>query len=206
VSYSEILNRYQKHPELLECDLADAIRIDQQNMLSDMVRQAEIFMHWAILHAHADQAAKRQKRVVEEEILPRARVRAEAVCAENGRRATVQNMNDIAMSDPEYTVAVKLLEKLQQTAAVMKRVEEAFRQRKDMLQSLNSRQRVELESLPIDKPNKTFSAELTEGERAWFEPSTDGRGTDETNKKPVTDAEMEAWADRYKAIRKAKRS
>ena len=147
-TYQELYDELKDDPVALQAAIEEAVRIDQQAMLFDLLRQAQVFATWGFLLALADTEAKRLRLRMEEEVLPAARQQAEAVLKEQDRKATVQAKDDLARQDKNYKAAQHAFLLANERASVFKRVVEALSHKRDMLQSLNSRAKVELGALP----------------------------------------------------------
>ncbi len=150
-SYDEIYDRLKNDPAALQRGIAEVVRVSDDDVLTSMLRQAQTFMEWAYLQVRAEMDAKRARLYLEETILPLCRVKAEAHLKDAGERATVEKKHDLAVNEEDYKLAQQHYLVAQERALVLKRVVDALFQKKDMLQSLNSRQRVELDALPHDR-------------------------------------------------------
>ncbi len=149
-SYQQQYNELKKDPEALQARIEEAVVMNREAIHTDLLRQAQIFMSWAYMHALAERDAKRLKLNLEEDVLVSARRKAETQLLGEDKRPTIEAKNDIARSDPSYKVAQKVYIQAETLALVLKRVLEALTHKRDMLQSLNSRQKVELSALPED--------------------------------------------------------
>ena len=141
-SYDEIYERLKNDPAAMQQEIAQIVRVSDDDVLSSMMRQASVFMEWAYLQVRAEIDAKKARIYLEETILPLCRVKAEAYLKAEGERATVEKKNDLAKNEEDYRIAQNHYLVAQERALVLKRVVDALFQKKDMLQSLNSRQRV----------------------------------------------------------------
>jgi len=151
MNYSSLLKELQADLSLLQKEVMDAVRLDQNAMLMDMVRMSSLHGKWAFLSSLAEAEVKKHKRIVEEEILPLCRTEAEQLCKEQNRKVLKQTLDDIAKEDPGYKSAMEELDTLHLLASILKNAAvAALLTKRDMLQSLNSRQKVELGALPHD--------------------------------------------------------
>lgn len=152
-TYQELYDGLKDNPVRLQEAIEGAVRIDQQAMLHDLMRQAQVFATWGYLLALAETEAKRLRLRMEEDVLPAARLQAEDVLKEQEKKATVQAKDDMARQDPRYKEVQQKFLAANERAQIFKRVVEALGHKRDMLQSLNSRAKVELGALP----NEDFS-------------------------------------------------
>ena len=155
-SYSSLLTQLKTDPAFLQKEVTKAVRVSKSAIQMDMVRMSSLYMKWAFLSSLAEADVRRQKRRIEEEILPGCRSEAEELCKEQKRKVLKQTLEDIAKEDPGYVSAVTELEDFQLIATILKKVEIALLTKRDMLQSLNSRQKVELVALPHDHDSYDF--------------------------------------------------
>jgi hypothetical protein len=150
VNYRLLLEQLFQSPNMLEEELRAVCVVDQNAIRTDIVRQSSLYMKWAYLSSLAENKTAMLKRKIEEEILPAARAEAEHRLVERGRKVFKQTIEDIAYESTIYRVAREDLENWKLVTSILRKVEFALVQKKDMLQSLNSRQKVELSALPED--------------------------------------------------------
>lgn len=150
-SYDQLYDEIKNNPALLQQRIADSVRVSSEDVLTSMLRQAQVFMEWAYLASRAEMDAKKARLYLEEEIEPKLREEAEGILKANGERATVERKRDVVVQHPDYKTSKQHWLVAQERALVLKRVVDALFQKKDMLQSLNSRQKVEFEALPADR-------------------------------------------------------
>jgi hypothetical protein len=142
--YQQDYQRLKDDPDSLEALIARDVRVSQQDVIADILKQSQIFMAWSYYHVLAEYDAKVLKLRLTEEVYPACRKDAEQKVLDDGRKATKDTIHDYAVLNPVYKVAQENFLWAERRAHVLKAVVEALRQKKDMLQSLNSRQRVEL--------------------------------------------------------------
>lgn len=147
-TYQQIYDGLKESPENLQAAIEDAVRIDRQAVLHDLMRQAQVFSTWGYLLALAETEAKRAKLSMEEDALPAARVNAAKLLKEREEKVTVKAKDDLAIQDMAYRAAQAIYITASERVSIYKRVLEALSQKRDMMQSLNSRAKVELGSLP----------------------------------------------------------
>lgn len=150
-TYQDLYNRLKDDPEALQVEIEDTVRLSRDLILTDILTQAQRYMTWSYLHALAETDARRLKLNMEEDVLPAARLKAIVVLKEAGEKVTVQSKDDIARSDPSYKQVQVMHNAATQRAMIFRRVVEALGHKRDMIQSLNSRQKVELSALPEDE-------------------------------------------------------
>ena len=195
-TYEELYESLKRDPGMLQHEIARAVRIDRDRLHTDMLHHATVYMTWGYLEALAHRDAKKAKAHLEEELLPQARIKAELELKKVGRKATVRAIDDVAHSDPTYLIARNAMLDAQAFASVLKRVVEALSHRKDMLQSLNSRQKVELDSLPADhNPFDESDYQIQAPRQTEQEYQTEAQ----------LRAEIHEGAERLRALKRAKR-
>lgn len=218
-SYQDLYKRLKDDPEALQREIEDVVRVNRESILTDMLRQAQVYMTWGYLHALAETDARRLKLNMEEDVLPAARVKAIAILEEQKRKATVQAKDDIARNDPSYKQIQGMVILANERVTIFRRVVEALGHKRDMLQSLNSRQKVELTALPEDSlpggwhktgPSSYCSGPLNPTEDNETCPHTEGRVLDAHQEGHLTpnhenvEAECADLARKYRDLRKKK--
>lgn len=151
-SYSQMYARLKKAPRSLENEIASAISINRDDVLRDMLTQAQTYMTWAFMGCLAERDLTNAKFYLEEELGPMLRTDARRVLEsqkeEGSGRITNIQVEDAVKKDKAYLNAAKEVRHAEALKAVFRKVEEAFKQRVQMLQSLNSRQKAELFAMP----------------------------------------------------------
>lgn len=199
-SYDELYDSLKNDPDALQREIASVVRVSDDDVLTSMLRQAQTFMEWAYLQVRAEMDAKKARLYLEEEMEPECRDRAEASLKEEGTRATKDRMQDIVVRMADYKTAQQHYLVAQERALVLKRVVDALFQKKDMLQSLNSRQRVELDALPHDRtPPSSWSPGLPDG------PVSDPRDDAPDEERVLAEAELGARIEKGRASFRTKR-
>lgn len=148
-TFHELFEHYVKNPDAVIGDAKDAIKINPQDVMRDMLFHTEQYLHWAHLASLADADARRKKREIQEILLPEARENARVDLETSGSKATIAAVNDIALSNKKYREAAARLDDAEELSSLLKKVELAMFQRRDMLQSFNSRQKLELSTMPL---------------------------------------------------------
>jgi hypothetical protein len=129
-------------------DMDEAITIAEDRVTDHQRTQAEVYLHWARLHAYATNMLQRQDDYIKQEIWPEAKLRVTDGFIARKVKPTNTAVDEIAMSDREYRVQCSERAQLQDLVRHLDKMERALVQRASMLQSIGARQRVELSSLP----------------------------------------------------------
>lgn len=147
---SELFVQLSASPIEFERAVRSDIAIVEESLLGDMARHAGIFLKWAHLSAMAEISFKRVENEVKyvrwKESKDRVRLRFNI----DEIKLTNVRLDEEAAADPEYQRHKQAVYAAEEIMLYFKKVESAMWQRKDMLQSVNSRQRVELDALPSD--------------------------------------------------------
>lgn len=145
-NYSSLFESFLQDPNLLEQTALTDLEIDRDLPLDDYLHtQASHYFKWGALAAIAEGRAARQKYRVKEELWPIARTNARTYLKTAGEKITEGAVDDKAMLDAVYRKGLELLNDLEVVANTLRSAERAMAQRVDMLRSVNSRQRSELE-------------------------------------------------------------
>lgn len=105
-------------------------------------------MEWGYIHAAAEADARRAKYELQEDTRALFSGAAEAACKEAGKKATINNVQDqLVLLEPYRDARITFI-RAEQFATCCKHAVEAMKHRLYSLQSLNSRQKSELNSLP----------------------------------------------------------
>ncbi len=212
MDYYALYEELKKNPALLQAKITEAVKTDHEDVLQDMLRQASTYMKWGYVQVLAEQEAKKLKFHLDEEVMPVARAKAEKIILDSGQKATVQRTNDLAASDPNYTMTRNVLIEAQTLAAILKKVCESLAHKRDMLQSLNSRQKIELAAIPDESvpPIIWSSTTVRSGEQkvthkqAKQERKPIG-GTDPDEINHEVEGEVAKLAKNYRTLRRRKR-
>lgn len=140
MTYEELYRELQD-PEKFEKEIVADVEIKPAQLETQMVQQSSLYIKWAMLASVGDTFAKQMKITVEETLLPLAREKARESLKAQGRKATVQEVNDWAMQESAYKAGKEDYEKKRAFAQMLKKVEDTMIQKKDMLQSINARQK-----------------------------------------------------------------
>lgn len=141
-SYEVYWERLKQNPALLQAEVAAAVSLDPTHLVSAMYEQASTLMTWAYLASLAAAEADAAKFQLEEVVLPRLRAQARAEAG--SKKLTVQEAQDFASLHPDHIEAAAECRAAQALADTIRKVEFALGHRRDMIQTINSRQRIEL--------------------------------------------------------------
>lgn len=183
-SYTEIYDSLKNDPDKLQRDIAEAVRVSQDDVLTSMMRQAQLFMEWGYLQVLAEMDAKKARIQWEEVELPQCKAIAETRLKEAGEKFTVDRKLDMARQMPDYLTAYEHYLVALERSMIFAKVVDALRQKKDMIQSLNSRQRVELGAIQHERvPGGNSFLHDEPADVPTVDPSNEGR--------PQNDVELE---------------
>lgn len=147
-SYDQIYERLKSSPEALNAKLRRDCQVGDGDVVPSIQEQTQLYMEWGYLHAAAEADARRAKYELQEDIPALFRSKAEDACKEEGKKATIGNVQDkLVLLDPYREARITFI-RAEQLATCCKHAVEAMKQRLFSLQSLNSRQKSELNSLP----------------------------------------------------------
>jgi hypothetical protein len=146
--YAILYDQFLDDPESLEADANADLEITRDEPVDGyLYDQAQRYFKWASLASIAEAKASAQKHLVKEVLWPLARRNARIFLERSGGRITEGALDDGALMDEDYSQGRTKLVELEEVASVFRGAERAMQQRMEMLRSLNSRQRVELDKL-----------------------------------------------------------
>lgn len=134
----------------LKRETDELTKIYADNIEPDMYRQAQAALAMGTMAAVAGDQLKQYKLHIEREVLPSARERAERLLNSAGQKITISGVDSKADAQPIMVRCYKALLEYELALAILTKAEGAMWQRKDMLQSINSRNRQELGTLQDD--------------------------------------------------------
>lgn len=137
-SYSEDYNKFRRDSALLEAEMSKAFALDRENPANTMETQSGDYAYWAILASKAEYEENRLKAELKG-VLGAAR----ELARKQLEKPTKDQVDDYAHQNPIYAAKNDEYLQAQLLTALFKKAEEALKQRKDMLQSINSRQKAE---------------------------------------------------------------
>lgn len=109
--------------------------------------QAELYRKWAQLYAISADHLSRLKDHIKDVVWSDCYLRAIDTLESEDKRATEKKVEALAKSDPAWQRHQQLMRDAELIAANFRAMEQAMIQRKEMLQSINSRQCKELSSI-----------------------------------------------------------
>ncbi len=146
-SYEETFERLKGNRALFNAKLRKDCLVGDGDVVPSIQRQAQTYMEWGYLHALAESHCRRAKYELQEDVPAIFRDRAEDACKAAGKKSTINNVQDqLVLLDP-YRDARNTFIEAEELALRCKHAVEAMRQKLFSLQSLNSRQKSELNSL-----------------------------------------------------------
>lgn len=150
--YERIYERFITDPGQLEDMAFRDLVVDRDAIPTNMLTQHEKYLKWGMLVAIAEAKFNEEQRLIVEEIWPRARRLARKTLESVGTKPTEGAIEEEAYGDEDFLTASRRRAKHRFLADILKKVESAAWQRKDMLMGLNSRQKSELSGYPHDTP------------------------------------------------------
>ena len=147
-TFDQLYARLRESPEALNAKLRADCQMGDGDVIPSLQRQAQTYMEWGYIHAAAEAEARRAKYEFQEDIPALFRERAEDACKAEGKKATINSVQDkLVLMDPYRDARIAFI-KAEQLANCAKHAVEAMKHRLYSLQSLNSRQKSELNTLP----------------------------------------------------------
>lgn len=146
----QTLKRYFENPDELHSDLERDQVIHEETVRMELARQAELFSKWSRLEILANEQLEAYKEHTNVTIWLSAKAQARGVLKASGEKDTASRAEELAYQSEGYLHAKHYLRKWETLAGLLKTAVATMYQRKDMLQSLNSRQKVDLDGLPSD--------------------------------------------------------
>lgn len=145
-SYETIYKRYRADLSVMEEDARNDLTIDRDDVLLNMLHQAELCFKWGRITALAQSEYEQTKRAYSASGWNAAKYAAREALSAAGEKITESRLDEEAWRNTGYQAIAKRLSEIELIYETLKKAESAMWQRKDMLQSLNSRQRAELET------------------------------------------------------------
>lgn len=152
-TYSQLYKRLIEDEALLEIEVAKAAALSPSNLMQAAYAQSSLYMTWCYMSSLANADMEKAKYNLNEVILPKLRGQCRELATshvevdEDGKRSrrkiTIQETNDWAQKQPEYLAAAEKLRTAEKYADIFRKVEFVLSAKKDMIQSINSRQRRE---------------------------------------------------------------
>lgn len=145
-SYEELFRRLEADKQAFQKKVAIDVNLDDSKVRASILDQTQKYMEWGYVAAKAATTARRMKYEFEEEVAPKCRRWAEDKLRDEGKKTTVKAIDDTAASFADYKAARDAYLAAEEFAALTKHVVEAMRHRLAMVQSLNSREKSELDN------------------------------------------------------------
>jgi hypothetical protein len=139
------------NPDLFEQESENVLKIPEGSIASAMIHQAELYRVWATYSVMANDELSRFKDYIKDVVWSDCRMAARQSLEENGEKVTESRLDELANRSNLYVKQREILRDAEIRAGKFRVVEQALLQKKDMLQSLNSRQCRELSMLPSEK-------------------------------------------------------
>lgn len=147
--YEELFDRIKMEPGFLQQKLQEDTEL-MEDVRNSILNQTQKYAEWGYLSALADTEAKRAKYVWQDEYQPTCRESAEADLGGGAKKPTLQAIADRAAKYPLWAKGREEYLAAEQLASICKAAVEAMKHRLFMVQSLNSRQKAELNAYPQD--------------------------------------------------------
>lgn len=132
------------NPEEFNARISRDVTIGDSDVLPKMQEQVQLYMFWGEAHARAEAEARKANYEFKDEVMGELRNRGRI---EMHGKPTVQALADWCCAQPQYKTARNKMIQAEEFAARCKHAVEAMRQRLHMIQSINSRQKSELNSI-----------------------------------------------------------
>jgi len=146
-TYEDLYKRLKANPKAFNAKLTEDCRVGDGDVLPSLQGQTQTYMEWGYIHAAAEADARRAKYEFQEDVPSIFREKAEDACKNAGNKITIGNVQDQLVLLDTYRDARATFIQAEQFALCCKHAVEAMRHRLYSLQSLNSRQKSELNSL-----------------------------------------------------------
>lgn len=139
---AEFYARVTTDPVYLEEELAKDSNVSRDEIMEGMAAQTGSFARWAYAAARAEDKAKKLKHRAEKIVFSEARLRARE--KGGGNKQTAADLEALANLDPEFQEAKAQQLEAEAIYELLHKAEFVLIQRRDMLQSMNSRQKEEM--------------------------------------------------------------
>lgn len=139
-TYEQLFDQIVEDREFLQNEIEKAVSLDHTNLASSMYQQSSLMMTWSYMASMAASRAERDKYILQDAVLPRVRDRIRT----GAGKITVQAVEDLASMDQEVISAAGRYRDSQELADILRKVEFALSHKRDMIQTINSRQRMDM--------------------------------------------------------------
>lgn len=146
-SFAQLYERLRDNPDAFNKKLKQDCAVGNGDVIPSIQAQTQLYMEWGAISAEADARARRAKYEFQEDVPADYRDKASAACQMEGKKVTINNVQDQLVKLDAYKDARERFIEEEKFASYCKHAVEAMKQRLFSLQSLNSRQKSELNSL-----------------------------------------------------------
>lgn len=136
---------------LEKISISDVFQVDRTNINEELSNQAALYAYFAVLASDAEaeaQEAKFDKEVLEAQKYAEYREACEK--SKDGTKITEALLKNLVINDEDVKKAELRLINSDKTASILTKLERAMAQRKDMVFSIASNARMELEQMKAD--------------------------------------------------------
>lgn len=128
-------------PEYLQETITKDLKVSEHMILGDLAKQPTLYAKWGYFESRAEEALRVNKAYYENCLA----VTREAVRSNTTKKLTVAETEDRALQQTAVQNFLKNYLDSQTIAHTIRRVREAIAQKHSMIQSINSRQKTEME-------------------------------------------------------------
>jgi len=147
-NYDQLYDRLRNDPAAFQAKLAEDVQVGDLDVVPLMGKQVQIYMSWGYISAKAEADARRAKYEFQEDCPSVLQALAEDNLKITGRKTTVAAVQAEVYGFKEYKDAREKFVEAEQFANFCRHAVEAMKHRLHMIQSINSRQKSELNTLP----------------------------------------------------------
>lgn len=145
-NFRDTYNRLCSDEDYFDSLAAEAVKVPE--MIEPAMRsQSERYRFWATCATMASDVASRLDDHRKDVVLSDCMLRAIESLEEAGQKPTEKKIEAVAKRDPAFLQATEAVRDAQAIADKFRKIEQALFQKKEMMQSINSRQCRELSSL-----------------------------------------------------------
>lgn len=149
-SYHDLLNRLFTNPQALEEEIAKAVTVDDDNIYGELANQPGLLAKWGVLVALAKGELADLSRSANSVVWNTVKSKQRNLLKDQKEKVTEKRVEELAYQDEGYLQAANTLARYNVFVSVLEKVESAVWQKMQSLQSMNSRQKRELEGYPGD--------------------------------------------------------
>lgn len=146
--YTSMLKVYSADLGSLEADAANDAAISS-DLNFEIIRHPSLYLKWATLAALAADLHAKQEGYIKYELYPFYYQHHQSSLLASTGKAVVAAIDTAVAAEPAYVEAKKHLQQLALVSTLMQKIENAMYQKKDMIQALASRQKIDaIQSTP----------------------------------------------------------